>query len=338
MEFLERLPLPKVAKNGAAIEGFALARVLDYSILLSGKIGPFNRVTSSRLLPVIRSLLKLGKQPLFQELLSSRLVQTTVPGLSISGQDFLTTHGKMLKLSPNAKLFISTVSVSGVAVVALAWRHSFSSDLRLLISLLAVSVIAAKLKVPLPGLSGTMSVNLPFILVAVAVLGLAEALAIACASTATQCLWKKSRASPIQVLFNICNMANAVGLAYYVLAQQPAEAGIALRATFFLSAAAVFFVTNVFPVAFIISLTEDKGLVPVSLDLFYWSFPHYVASSGVAFVVLAINPFIGWKLPILLLPVMYLLYRSYKTCFEHAQISFKAKAKRGGLARGASAH
>jgi len=61
------------------------------------------------------------------------------------------------------------------------------------IAFLLVACLAARLKVKLPGVTGSMSVNLPFILVAVEEMGQLEALLIACLSSLTQCLPRDQR-------------------------------------------------------------------------------------------------------------------------------------------------
>ena len=58
------------------------------------------------------------------------------------------------------------------------------------VAFLLVACVAARLRIKLPGVTGTMSVNLPFILVAAAEMNTAEALAVGFISTFVQCLAK----------------------------------------------------------------------------------------------------------------------------------------------------
>jgi hypothetical protein len=71
------------------------------------------------------------------------------------------------------------------------------------------ALLASRLKLKLPGLTGNVSVNLPFILVAVF-----EALAVGMASILANAS-PKAAASPNQfkMLFNVSAIAKAVGLA-----------------------------------------------------------------------------------------------------------------------------
>src|SRR5438270_11559548 len=57
-------------------------------------------------------------------------------------------------------------------------------------ALAALACIASTMKVRLPGLQASMSVNFVFVLMAVAGLSLAETLLLAIPATAVQCLWR----------------------------------------------------------------------------------------------------------------------------------------------------
>src|ERR1700685_2478639 len=76
---------------------------------------------------------------------------------------------------------------------------------------LFVAGLAATLKIKLPGLPGTMSVNLPFILLAAAEMSLAEAVVVGCISTLVQCLPRgKQKFNPIQAAFSCSTIMLAV--------------------------------------------------------------------------------------------------------------------------------
>src|SRR5215831_5152573 len=109
----------------------------------------------------------------------------------------------MKNLSPISKAFIALVVACGMGALALALVNRGPLKPSEFIALLAVSLVASRLRVKLPGVTGTMSVNLPFILVAVAELTMAEAMVIGCLSTLVQCLPKGGKKfNPVQTLFN----------------------------------------------------------------------------------------------------------------------------------------
>src|SRR5215470_713417 len=84
-------------------------------------------------------------------------------------------------------------------------------------AVLVLAAVTSRMRVKLPGVNGNMSVNLPFLLTAVASLSAAEAIFVACVSTAVQC-WprKNAKVNPQQMTFNISMMAFATCLASLV--------------------------------------------------------------------------------------------------------------------------
>src|SRR5258708_7026044 len=102
-----------------------------------------------------------------------------------------------------------------------------------------------------------MSVNLSFILGAVAPMCPSGALVVACFSTFVQCLPRATQKfNTVQAIFNFSNMALAVAatrflFGYPALNNMTTSHGLVLAL-----AAAGFFVVNTVPVALVISLTE----------------------------------------------------------------------------------
>src|ERR671924_1882366 len=127
----------------------------------------------------------------------------------------------MERLTNSAKMLIGAVAICGSAVLVRgvwSWNHV---DAIRFAAFLAVAVVAAMFKVKLPGMNSSMSVNLPFILLGVAELSLPEALLIGCASTLAQCLRvAQNRQKPVQIVFNVFAVANAVALAWMVFNRQ----------------------------------------------------------------------------------------------------------------------
>src|SRR5713101_7347538 len=121
--------------------------------------------------------------------------------------------GTVKTVSHGALVFIGFVATCAAGMLA----HSFLRMQPLhgleFVSVLGLAVVAARMKIKLPGLNGNMSVNLPFLLIAVVQLSLFEALLIALASTLAQCFPKGGgKPKPVQMLFNVSIVAVAVGL------------------------------------------------------------------------------------------------------------------------------
>src|SRR5690242_17875627 len=107
-----------------------------------------------------------------------------------------------------AKFFVGSICVLGSGMLGYGLAKAQFPDYTQFFTLLAAAMVAARLKVKLPGMTGTMSVNLPFVLLAVSQLSLVEALIVACASTLVQTLPTGThRFQPVHALFNFGNMA-----------------------------------------------------------------------------------------------------------------------------------
>jgi len=166
------------------------------------------------------------------------------------------------------------------------------------------------LKVRLPGVTGTVSVNALFILVGIVNLSLPEALALGIVSIFVQCTWRpKNRPRPIQIAFNICSMATAV----YVTARlyQYAHSHLPEPASLGLLALSYYF-ANSFPIAGVIGLSEKKSVFAVWAGC-RWLLPYYVVGSSMAWLIGTMPRSIQWELPIICLPLVYLVHRSNRT-------------------------
>ena len=71
----------------------------------------------------------------------------------------------MQKFSLISKLFIASIVTTGAVALVNTLVHWKTSQPVELFALLAMTVIASRLKVKLPGINGTMSVNVPFLLI-----------------------------------------------------------------------------------------------------------------------------------------------------------------------------
>jgi hypothetical protein len=219
------------------------------------------------------------------------------------------------------KFFIGLMALAGLVSLSWGLLQMHLPHLAEFGSLLAIALLASRLKVKLPGLNGNMSMNLPFILIAVVQLSLFEALVIASASTLAQCFPKDGgRLKALQTLFNVSTAAAAVGLAGLIFQGTVPLPTAWVPGPLLLSlAAASFFLAQTIPVATIISLTEGGSLLRIWSNICHLSFPYYVLSAGVTSLVTTASHRIGWQIPLLVLPLMYGIYRSYGLYFGRAE-------------------
>ena len=216
-------------------------------------------------------------------------------------------------MNSQAKVFIVVISLIGLATLGMGALHPGSSDLLRFASFLVVALIASRLKVRLPGMTGAMSVNMPFILIAACQLSLFESLLVACACSLMQSLIAaEKRPAAVQVWFNFCVMAMAAATTYTTF-HAAFWGRLASNFPLLLAVSAgAYFVANTVPVSVIISLTEGKGLFRTWLSICEWTFPYYVASAGLGAMFMLAVAYVGWEVPLMLLPVMALIYRSYR--------------------------
>ena len=215
----------------------------------------------------------------------------------------MTTQSKKL---PNMAIALTGVmSVTALAIICYAVLGLETLHSNRALALFVLAVVTARMKVKLPGLTGNMSVNLPFLLIAATQLTLLEALIVALPACAVQCLPRKSRKpNLLQMLFNLSTTAVAVGVANF------ASKRLALVA------AACFFLLQTIPVASIIAITEGAAWVGTWCKIANLSFPFYVLSAGMVSLATASGTSLSWQVALLGTPVLYAIYRSYESYFE----------------------
>lgn len=229
-------------------------------------------------------------------------------------------------MSNRAKIFIALITVGGTAVLAQALAHWQSLQLAGSTVLLVVSVLASRLRVKLPGLTGTMSVNLPFILVAIAVLSASESMVVGCASTLTQSLPAAGRKlNKVQAIFNVCNMALAIAATRMMYASPTLSGYVSSPSLRLILTTAGFFLANSVPVAIIISLTENSHPAHTWAEMFQLSYPYYVASGGIAGAVISMSRDLGWWQPATMLLIVLGILHSYRRYFSRSAASAAAR-------------
>jgi diguanylate cyclase (GGDEF)-like protein/putative nucleotidyltransferase with HDIG domain len=215
-------------------------------------------------------------------------------------------------MSIRARLFIGATAALGMLGLAYALWHWQSVDLTRFVCYLLVAVLASSLKIQLPGIDGTMSVNFLFILLSLLELNLPETLILGCTATLAQCLFgTRQKLVPIKIVFNVFSMmANAIVLSYFAYHDLQRVLGAGTLPLLVITAL-VFFVANTVPVAVIISVTEGKSAYKVWTDCHFWSFPFYMVGAAVVFAVGFLSKQVGWQTSLLVLPLIYWVYRSY---------------------------
>jgi putative nucleotidyltransferase with HDIG domain len=212
-----------------------------------------------------------------------------------------------------ARAFISAMTLTAVVCFGVASLHWHSSDPVKFVCYLTAAVLASSLKVSLPGIEGTLSVNFLFTLLGILELGLPETLLIGLASVLGQFYWKPARqVKLVQLVFNLSQVtiSSAVAFgAYRLIAVYVLHSAGPLA---LLVAAITHFGCNTAAMSTIIGLTEGKPIGKVWTGSYLWSFPYYMVGAAAAGLVHFLNAHIGWQSSLLVLPPIYLMYRSYR--------------------------
>ena len=212
-----------------------------------------------------------------------------------------------------AKAFIVGMAFAGLLLVVFAFAQWQTSDPLKFVCYLIAALFASSLKVGMPGIEGTLSVNFLFTLLGILELSLPETLVIGIASTLAQFYWKSSRRlKGVQLIFNLSQVTVSSAAAYGAYKLVAVHVLHAPGPLALLAAAVVHFGCNTAATSTIIGLTESKPIGKVWADSHRWLIPYFMVGAAVAGLVHFLNAHIGWQSSLLVLPPIYLMYRSYR--------------------------
>ncbi len=218
--------------------------------------------------------------------------------------------------------FIGALMLAAIGTTGYAGFHSHTLHAPFALAVLALAAVTSRMKVKLPGLTGNMSVNLPFLLTAIVNLSATEAVLITCLSTVAQCwptkdpMQKAKKFKPQQMAFNVSMMALASCLASLMFHAEWLRSQSWSSSTLGLALAALtLFLGQTAPVSAIVAISEGKTPGKIWWNLAQLSFPYYVLSAGMSSMVQTASTRVGWELALAVFPVMYGIHRSYTLYF-----------------------
>jgi putative nucleotidyltransferase with HDIG domain len=223
-------------------------------------------------------------------------------------------------MSLKTKIFVSLViAVGWVELIGnlLAWR---ADDVTGFLVYFGIAILLSGLKLRLPGVSGTISVCFLFVLIGIVSLSLPQVLLTGCAAVLVQTFWHSpKRPQPVQMLFNIGSAAFAISASYHVfhsvwLRSLPLEQAVLLAVL-----ACTYFVTTTILVAAVIAFTEGKSLRAVWRTSYLWALPYYLLGAATAGVFEVAQRRLGWQTSMLVIPAVYLVYRSYRLYLDRLE-------------------
>ena len=203
------------------------------------------------------------------------------------------------------------VIIAGTACLLQAAIHQSSRNIAEFICYLGVAILASRLRVALPGITGTLSVSFLFILVGIAELGYSEAMTLGAIAMLAQSLFP-GRPTAIQLTFNVCAGALSTAAGYFVYHNAYSNELIGNRPLLLCLAASVYFIVNAGCIAAVISFSEGKPLREILVGCYFWSFPYYLVGAGIAGAISWVNHSFNWEASLLFVPAIFVIYRSYR--------------------------
>ena len=214
--------------------------------------------------------------------------------------------------SQSANFFAAAVIVIGALTIGLGLSQWRSADLARLVTYVLITVVAARMRIQLPSIQGTLSVSFLFAFVGVLELSLAESILLGIVSVLSQSVFPK-KSKNYQIAFSVSNNCFAIAIVYAlyaVLGSRFSTLGMPLILTVLTLS---FFLLNTVPIAIAIGLTEGRNIVAIWKKNYLWSFPLYLVGACLAGLMHFASLELGWQVSLLLLPLVYLIYSSYSS-------------------------
>src|ERR1035441_3796083 len=207
------------------------------------------------------------------------------------------------------RILVCLVVAGGTATFCSILGHPGQDWIHFFVYLAAI-LLSSGMKVAMPKNEGTMSVNFPFILLSVLQLSPLQAVILAMCSVLAQCRIRVVKPFTLfQILFNVANTVTATAIAWHIYAALmilKVEMAPALAI-----AATGYFFVNTVPVALIIAWDSRKPPLALWREDFLWYLPFYLVGALLAAAANLIGLRFGWMTSLLLIPVVYTIYRGY---------------------------
>jgi hypothetical protein len=211
-------------------------------------------------------------------------------------------------MNNKVNLYIWCVIATGAAVLSGALATWSSPKILPFALYLLLAVLASLVKLRLPGMEGTYSLNFLFLLFGVLHFSLAETVIAGCVGALVQSVCNaKHRPSSMQILFNMANLTISVGVCFMAVRlavfsglgwYRPAEVALV---------ACLYFVMNTVLVSGVLSLLQGKRLAEVCRQWYVWSFPYYLVGAALVGLIPSPDQPAYREAWLILLPLVYLV-------------------------------
>ncbi len=213
-----------------------------------------------------------------------------------------------MKMTFKAKRYVIAVIGLGLTVLAASLSDAATPSVAL-VAYVLMAAAASAVKMRLPGIEGTYSLNFLFVLVGIAYLDLVTTLAAGCLGAMMQSVWHAKKApTHLQLAFNVASIAISIGLSHIAAHSVNPGGDPIYRPIAIAVAATVFFVSNTCLISGVLSLMQGIPLAEVCGRWYLWSFPYYLV--GAAMVGLLPTKGVQMSLEswLILGPLLYLVH------------------------------
>ena len=201
-----------------------------------------------------------------------------------------------------------------MATVVWASVNWYSPDLFKFAGLLTIAAFSFGARITVPGAAGSLPLTFVFVLVGVLDLTGPETIVLAGLLTLGRCLWNQpSRPQAEQVLFNVAIMALGAAAATWVY-HAPWMLTHQVETAIRLGRGHSHIICGEYLAHCAGHLTGRKMFRswPTWRECCFWSIPYYVGGAAIAQAASFADRVLGWQTVLLIGPVVYLVYRSYR--------------------------
>lgn len=243
---------------------------------------------------------------------------------------------------PNlAKAYIAMIGAVATAVLAVAAFRWNPENLGHFVLFFTLAMAASAMKIRLPGLKTTISINFVFILIGIALSSFSETVLIGLGGALVQSLWRPlQRPKPVQIFFNGACLTVCSAAAFWASHALLAFAGANSAAAMMAVGACVYVVLNTGLVSLVISLAEGRSLKHLWSQCYEWTLPYFLVGAVVAGLASSAGHGTNLGETLLVVPVMYLVYIYYRMRVVRAVLDDISTASQenetalAGIARG----
>jgi len=216
-------------------------------------------------------------------------------------------------MNATAKSYIAAVLLAGYGLLFYACLSGSGMHWTRLAVCLVMVVAASPLKVALPGVPGTLSINYMVSLLAMGYLSFPGTLLVAAAGSLTQCVWHtKNRPKAVQILFSVAGTILSAGAGYQIFHHASVLALSENVALHYFAASLVYFFLNTALISLVMSLTSRHPIFRHWYENFFFTAPQYLICAALAWAFSIVYESLGWEVAVLLLPTVYLVERCYR--------------------------